>query len=72
MLCLQSISKQEVFQHAIFFRKTLISQLLNKISKIWLRAFLARVKAVFMQNFSPLTIKFRELFEVADKYNKNN
>jgi len=48
------------------FWKTLISQFLDKISKIWFVTFLARVPAIFKQKISPLASKLREPFKVTD------
>jgi len=43
-------------------RKTLISQLLDKISKFCFVTFLARVQAVFVPNFCPLALKMEGTF----------
>jgi len=47
------------------FRK-IDSRISDKISKIWLVAFLAEIQAVCIQNFSSLALKLRKDFEVTD------
>jgi len=51
----------------VLSKKTLISQFLDKNSKIWLVAFLAINREVYMQNFYPLAAKLREEFEETDR-----
>jgi len=46
----------------ILIRKTLISQLLDKITKICSVTFFARVQAIFTEKISPLALKLREPF----------
>jgi len=52
--------------HSAQHRKTLISQLLDKNSKIW-PAFLPINWGVYLQNFSSLSSKLREEFEMTDR-----
>jgi len=49
-------------------RKTLISQHLDKNSKIWWVTFLASIWGVYMQNFSLLASKLWKEFEVTDTH----
>jgi len=48
-------------------RKTSISLLLDKISKIWLVTFLALIWEIYTENLGQLPLKLREEFEVTDR-----